>query len=169
MRRAGARAVGQALAQILGHDVQLVRDGDGAPRLIGSGLQISLSHSDGLTAIAVYAQPVGIDITPVSAHWLDAAVASDLFSGAENAWLSRLALADKPLGFSILWTLKEAAMKRDRACLDRADPPLLDPFLNHLTPVVAAKSQRLAPISGANAAVAIIGGRQQRIALAIAN
>ena len=177
-RGASAAAIDRALAAELGSHVRLDRAADGAPRLTGSGLHISLTHDVGVTAIALSAEPVGIDITPVSGHRLDAVVAEQMFSSLENAWLARMPSPERPLGFAVLWSLKEAIIKRGGDCLDKTDLPNLDHLLGQLSLSRLAEPIRLAattptlaqltPITGNKAAYCILQNRQARCALAIA-
>jgi 4'-phosphopantetheinyl transferase len=75
----------------------------GRPRLPGTGLHASISHSAGLVAVAVTsAGPVGIDVERVGDR--DHAGAAERVLGHEDH-------AGEPAGFYRYWTRKESAVK----------------------------------------------------------
>jgi 4'-phosphopantetheinyl transferase len=80
----------------------------GRPRLPGTKVYVSLSHSDGLAAVAVTtAGEVGVDVERV-APW-DDTLDSEVLTPAERRAV--LAASDRDRAFTALWTRKEALLK----------------------------------------------------------
>lgn len=111
------------------------RAGSGRLHLLApAGWHVSVSHADGLAAIALATAPCGVDIErPRPAD--TAAVARRYFAAAERDWLAALPAAARQEAFFQLWTLKEAAVKAlgaglaghlDRLCFE-IDGPLARP------------------------------------------
>jgi 4'-phosphopantetheinyl transferase len=87
-------------------------DSFGKPFLTGpAALQFNLSHTTGLTAVAVSPRALGIDVETrdSSVHFRDAA--SSVLTAAEHAALERA--ADWDNAFLALWTAKEAVLKAE--------------------------------------------------------
>lgn len=102
VREGGRQAVQEILREVLGADVRLVHDPDGAPLLVGSDLHISISHSRNYAAVMLSAEGhCGIDIEEPRLEQL-ARVKSKFLTPAELA-----------AGVDLLtaWTAKEAAFK----------------------------------------------------------
>ncbi|MEU6731728.1 4'-phosphopantetheinyl transferase superfamily protein [Streptomyces physcomitrii] len=84
----------------------------GKPRLLGSPVPVhfSLSHSHGLVAIALAADPVGVDVQRVpGARTVERCLPS--LHPAERAELTALPESERPDAFALLWTRKEAYLK----------------------------------------------------------
>lgn len=92
-------------------EIAFDRAASGRLRLVApAGWHISVSHADGLAAIAVATAPCGVDIERPRA--VDAgAVARRYFAAAERDRLAALPESDRQEAFFRLWTLKEAAAK----------------------------------------------------------
>lgn len=116
-RRATHAALVAAAARLTGQPADLIRlehEPGGRPRLTGpaAGLKVSLSHAEGVTAVALGRGPaeLGVDIEPMrplpavdlARRWLD---------GAAAAWLTALPAHQHPEAFLTLWTRKEALGK----------------------------------------------------------
>lgn len=89
--------------------------GNGKPRIAAVhdtvGLHFNLTHTDGLTALAVVRDAeVGLDAENIERH-AALEVADQYFSDEEVAGLNALEGADRHLRFYELWTLKEAYLK----------------------------------------------------------
>lgn len=80
----------------------------GKPYFPGSDLHFNLSHTDTLVCLALSARPVGIDAQ--TAVLPSEGVAKRVLSPAELALLD--AAPDKAALFTVLWTQKEAFVKR---------------------------------------------------------
>lgn len=102
--------VRQSLAHTSGEPVEQCLPVDGRPVASAQppGLQLSLSHSQGLVACATHHQAIGIDIEPGGRQSEWTRVARRWFSPVEQEWLFR---ADDPFLFLQVWTLKEAWLK----------------------------------------------------------
>ncbi|PPK53309.1 4'-phosphopantetheinyl transferase family protein [Marinobacter persicus] len=100
----------QALGRVSGEVPSHCRPVSGRPVASDHppGLQLSLSHSQGLVACASGGQAVGIDIEPGGRQSEWHRVARRWFSPVEQEWLFR---ADDPFLFLQVWTLKEAWLK----------------------------------------------------------
>ncbi|MDQ2815472.1 MAG: 4'-phosphopantetheinyl transferase superfamily protein [Actinomycetota bacterium] len=91
----------------------------GKPILAGGGLAHSVSHSGDLVAVAVAADPVGVDVEqlddrvrPLGGDGGDPrALATLVFSAAEQASLDVVPPADRGRAFLVGWTRKEAVTK----------------------------------------------------------
>lgn len=104
-----------ALATCLGsdpRDVPLVTTEDGQPRLAGTALSTSLSHSGDMVAIAVCpAATVGVDIEQWPAR-IDLEALMPMFcTREEHAELAGLDTAQRARSLLELWTRKEALLK----------------------------------------------------------
>ncbi len=75
------------------------------------GWHMSLSHSQGLNAVAIGPTPLGIDVEPSQRKPDWQGVAKRWFSPVEQEWLLR---ANDPYNFLQVWTLKEAWLKATR-------------------------------------------------------
>ncbi|MDP4547974.1 4'-phosphopantetheinyl transferase superfamily protein [Marinobacter sp. MDS2] len=76
-----------------------------------AGWHLSLSHSQGLNAVAIGSTPLGIDVEPSQRKPNWQGVAKRWFSPVEQEWLLR---ANDPYSFLKVWTLKEAWLKATR-------------------------------------------------------
>lgn len=103
------------LSRILGCEpaaVPLDRDPRGCPVLADGALLTSLSHAEGLVAIAVSAAgPVGIDIEPASRARDMGELAARVCHPRELATLSALPDPDRGRALLSLWVRKEALLK----------------------------------------------------------
>lgn len=78
----------------------------------GSDLQFSLSHSEGLVAIAVAASgSVGVDVEPLSRSEHAAEIAREYLADSEMTAVQRMPVFDRTRACLALWTAKEAALK----------------------------------------------------------
>jgi 4'-phosphopantetheinyl transferase len=106
-----------ALAEILGATapVEVRAATDGAPEAVLDGepapVGISISHRAGLAACLVFGPAVaaGCDLELVEPR--TAALASDYFTLAEQAWLTRADPAGRDLAVALVWSAKESALK----------------------------------------------------------
>jgi 4'-phosphopantetheinyl transferase len=142
-------------------DVPLMRDAKGCPRLRDDSAHTSLSHADGLVAIAVsMSGPVGVDIEPSRRAATMADIAGRICHPREAADLALLpAAADRDLALLALWVRKEALLKAAGVGLERemdgfvapADAPLaLHPG--------AAETVVIRMLDGGDVAVAAVAG-----------
>ncbi|MEU6762961.1 4'-phosphopantetheinyl transferase superfamily protein [Streptomyces sp. NPDC046853] len=76
----------------------------------GAGPHFSLSHTDGLALLAFADGPVGADVERLPSADVLADVMASLHSG-EQAELTELPPAQRPLAFARCWTRKEAVLK----------------------------------------------------------
>ena len=77
----------------------------GKPRLPGTGLELSLSHSGGIVVLAVAREtPVGIDVERVDRRLDPELMRDHVFGDGE-------VLATEPAAFITVWARKEAALK----------------------------------------------------------
>ncbi|MDP2227562.1 MAG: 4'-phosphopantetheinyl transferase superfamily protein [Moraxellaceae bacterium] len=81
-----------------------------AKNFSATGLQISLSHTDGMTAVICADAPCGVDIETVRERRA-LAIARRYFTASEIAWLEAQPATSRTDGFLRLWTLKEAGIK----------------------------------------------------------
>jgi 4'-phosphopantetheinyl transferase len=102
----------------------------GRPELRDRRIRFNLSHTRGLVACVIAATDCGIDVEPVELE-------RDLprrrvLTADESAALAALPVAEQPLRYARLWTLKEAYAKArglgldlpfDRLRVDLTDPP----------------------------------------------
>ena len=90
----------------------LVRDALGCPRVPGTGISTSLSHSGGGFAVAVStAGPVGVDIEPADRAGVMPEIADRVAHPEEMAAFSRLSPAMSSRALLELWVRKEALLK----------------------------------------------------------
>lgn len=103
------------LGQALGEEparVPLTRDDLGCPRLAGDVAFTSLSHADGLVALAVTRSgPVGIDIELRSRAAVMPELAGSVCHPGEAAFLSGLDECARGAAMLALWVRKEALLK----------------------------------------------------------
>lgn len=91
----------------------VVRLASGRPVVRGrDDLHLSLSHAAGATALAVAPFAIGIDIERVEPDVDALAIAPELFSAHDFAFLKAQHAATRHEHFYRLWTLKEARLKR---------------------------------------------------------
>ena len=84
----------------------------GKPSLGPHPLRFSLSHSGGRALLAVaWAREVGIDLEQMRTDFDPDALAAQVFSPEEQAWLRALPEAERHRAFLTLWTGKEAYAK----------------------------------------------------------
>lgn len=93
-------------------DVPLFRDGEGCPRLEGDAAYTSLSHADGLIALAATTSgPVGVDIEPAARACVMEEIAGRVLQPGEAAELSALPEPVRGKALLELWVRKEAVLK----------------------------------------------------------
>jgi 4'-phosphopantetheinyl transferase len=90
----------------------------GKPVLTGGGFEHSVSHSGDLVAVAVAADPVGVDVEqldgrvrPLGDDGDTRGLAGLVFSEEEQASLDAVRPADRTRAFLVAWTRKEAVTK----------------------------------------------------------
>ncbi|MEV3989020.1 4'-phosphopantetheinyl transferase superfamily protein [Streptomyces sp. NPDC049837] len=82
----------------------------GKPGLVGSPLEVSLSHSGDRVAVALsLAGPVGVDIEQVAREVVD--LPEVVLAAPERAELERFPAAERPRAFTRYWARKEAVLK----------------------------------------------------------
>lgn len=90
-------------------------DRHGAPYAARAGVRqrpyISISRTDGLTAVCASGRPVGLDVERICDHALDPALARHFFSPAEQDYLNSCPPKERVVAFFRIWTLKEAFVK----------------------------------------------------------
>ncbi|MBZ0335474.1 4'-phosphopantetheinyl transferase family protein [Marinobacter sp. AL4B] len=100
----------QGLSQASNTPAEQCHPVDGRPiaSQFPAGWYLSLSHSQGLNAVAIGPSPLGIDVEPSQRKPDWQGVAKRWFSPVEQEWLMR---ANDPYEFLKVWTLKEAWLK----------------------------------------------------------
>lgn len=99
----GPRAVDQLLLRAAGPGARVIHDPDGAPLLVDSPLNISISHSRNFAALAVDAdRRIGVDIEEPRLEQLRRVISKFLSPDELPEWGERLLQA---------WTCKEAVFK----------------------------------------------------------
>lgn len=112
------------LGQVLGMDpmvVPLWRDAAGCPR-VGDGniVHTSLSHADGLVALAVSkAGPVGVDVESIARVDMLPEMADSICDPSERVDLQEVAADARGLALLALWVRKEALLKAEGIGLSR--------------------------------------------------
>lgn len=103
------------LGSVLGRpptDVPVYRDERGCPRVTGDGIHTSLSHADGLIAVAISKWgPVGVDIEPAARAFAMPEIARRVYHYSEA---TALYVASEPVRRTALlamWVRKEAILK----------------------------------------------------------
>lgn len=110
-----AHALGVPAAQ-----VPLARDARGRPMLEGRLEQTSLSHAEGVVAVAVsMSGDVGVDIEPVSRAQVMPEIAGRICHAAESARIAQVPDADRAAALLDLWVRKEAFLKAAGVGLER--------------------------------------------------
>lgn len=90
----------------------VVRNVGGQPVVRGSGLHISLSHAEGLSALVRAPFPVGIDVERVDPEFDVLEFDPDLFGVQDFRELETFEASSRSDHFYRMWTLKEAHLKR---------------------------------------------------------
>ncbi len=97
------RDVARIVRERVGPDVRVIHEADGSPVLIGSTLNISISHSRHFVAIALHPTlRIGVDIEEPRLEQLGRVISKFLSDAELPLWRNRLLEA---------WTCKEAAFK----------------------------------------------------------
>ncbi|MFD0737890.1 4'-phosphopantetheinyl transferase family protein [Lysobacter koreensis] len=103
------------LARLLGldpADVPLQRDARGCPRLAGDLAHTSLSHADGVVAVAMTTSgPVGVDIELATRAAVMAEIARCVCHRSESEHFAALMGPARATAFLALWVRKEAVLK----------------------------------------------------------
>lgn len=104
-------AAGLLLRHVLGvtSDEALCRNEYGRPQLTGEGPCFNLSHGGSYAVLAVYPEPVGVDIEPVGDK-LPISIPRRYLRPDELEWLEA---ETTPERFARLWTRLESALKAD--------------------------------------------------------
>jgi 4'-phosphopantetheinyl transferase len=114
--RAARALLRQVAGQLLGVPPSAVRfeaGPQGKPFVPETSLELNLSHSGYLIAVAAGSEPVGIDVERIKERTPIDSIAGRFFHGDEIAYLSGLPDDERRDAFFSLWTVKEAAMKAD--------------------------------------------------------
>ena len=123
-RAARDRARGEGLARLLPlfgapAGARLLKDEQGRPFLPDfPSLDVSVSHADGLTVVAVGTTRLGVDLECTARMRDPLGMARRFFTEGEQAEV--LAAADKTLAATGVWTRKEAFGKREGSGLAAA-------------------------------------------------
>ena len=109
-------AADASLAELLdipGRDISVSRTSRGMPVLDAPARGwLSRAHRQGLTLIAASRKtPIGADLELVDDSVPYSDIAHAFFDPAEAAWLETVPRLAQPVGFSALWTIKEAVLK----------------------------------------------------------
>ncbi len=115
---AGRVLLRHRLSDAVGHGVppgswRFEHDADGKPSVVAGlpQVQFSISHADGLVAVATSpAARIGVDVERTTGTE-DARPAADQLCDSEKSWLQKHCEADRWPAFLQLWTAKEAASK----------------------------------------------------------
>lgn len=107
-RRLAARALAARCAGADPSTIRIRYDAEGAPRVEGAGLFVSVSSRGPHAAIAIASQPVGVDLEPFDAG---APVIEDVLEKSERLALSKCAGGERARAFLRIWTAKEAYLK----------------------------------------------------------
>jgi 4'-phosphopantetheinyl transferase EntD len=91
------------LAEMLGSEPQLDKDPSGKPRLVNSGLNVSISHTDGYAAVMLGKGPVAVDVQAITPRILR----------LRERYLKpgELLMAQDAEMATLLWAAKETAYK----------------------------------------------------------
>lgn len=93
-------------------DVPLVRDALGCPRVRGHDICTSLSHAEGLIALAVATSgPVGVDIEPAARTAVMPEIARQVYHYSEATALFVLGEPARNAALLAMWVRKEAVLK----------------------------------------------------------
>lgn len=93
-------------------EVPLTRDELGCPRVAGDGIRTSLSHADGLMAMAVTASgPVGVDIEPATRVTDMQEIARRVYHYSEATRLYVASESVRSAALLAMWVRKEAVLK----------------------------------------------------------
>ena len=113
------------LCRAFGHPVTLLHDKQGAPSVEGEGVNISITHTHQLVALAVDdSQIIGIDAELADRQQV-IKVRDKFLNDKEKQFIAEDDLA----AHVIAWTAKEAIIKAERnSALDWTDGICLDPF-----------------------------------------
>jgi len=104
-------ALGRRCGRLPG-EIAIVRSAGGKPFCAG-GPDFNLSHGGDWVLLAVDDAPIGVDVEPVRDRRLAEELAPRIASDREQAWLAQ----DPGQRFTVLWTRKEAMLKRSGAGL----------------------------------------------------
>ncbi len=107
-RRAALRSLAALCAGVAPDRIAISYDQDGAPRVAGANLFVSVSSRGARAALAVASAPVGVDLEPFDER---TPVIEDVLCKGERAALARLSGADQARAFLRVWTAKEAYLK----------------------------------------------------------
>ena len=77
------------------------------------GVDFSLSHCGNVVAVAVSAQPVGVDVEAVKEHRFNLRLANHILTGREQALFDKLPQERQPQALLEFWAKKESLFKRD--------------------------------------------------------
>ncbi|MFV0127751.1 4'-phosphopantetheinyl transferase family protein [Streptomyces sp. HMX112] len=143
----------------------------GKPAVAGSPLELSLSHSGGLVAVALsLAGPVGVDIEETAAG---RDLPLNVLSAPERAALDRVPDAERPWAFTRYWARKEAVLKAtgDGLMVDPARltvsppdaPAALAEWRERPEPHLPVRLHDVDAGEGHRAAVAVLGDGECRV------
>ncbi|MGH8077978.1 MAG: 4'-phosphopantetheinyl transferase family protein [Lysobacter sp.] len=92
-------------------DVPLERNELGCPRVRGHDVCTSLSHADGLIALAVAEGPVGVDVEPAARAAVMTEIARQVYHYSEATGLFVLGETERNAALLAMWVRKEAVLK----------------------------------------------------------
>ena len=136
----GRRCLAELLNRSEG-EIRICRDsGRGKPSLAGlPGAVFNMAHCDGFSLIgAGWSGAIGVDLETLRPDLDTWEIAEALFHPAEAAWLRALSPRQRCLGFTALWTIKEAMLKATgRGIAGGLQSPMVDgetlkPFLGEV-------------------------------------
>ncbi len=135
-----------------------ILDETGYPyRLTPSNHYVSFSHSQHSVACALSHSPIGIDL---EARPIPFAVAQRFFHPIERQWLQTLPPSEQPIASQILWSSKEAFIKKNNVDnlvvgLQVNHVAVAQGFIQQLYQQRVAKTQQTAFIESANSSMAL--------------
>lgn len=93
-------------------EIKFVAGDRGKPVIPGSSIRFNLSHSAGVSLLAVaQARDVGVDVERIDPTLDELRIAARFFSRAEHKALATLPAGDRNRAFFSVWTRKEAFLK----------------------------------------------------------
>ena len=107
-RRAAVRSLAALCAGVAPNTIAISYNQDGAPRVAGANLFVSVSSRGARAALAVASAPVGVDLEPFDDR---TPVIEDVLCKSERAALARLSGAEQARAFLRIWTAKKAYLK----------------------------------------------------------
>ena len=107
-RRAALRTMAARCAGLAPEAVAIAYDHDGAPRVSGANLFVSVSSRGARAALAIASSPIGVDLEPFEEG---VPVIEDVLCKGERAALARMRGGEQARAFLRIWCAKEAYLK----------------------------------------------------------